>query len=71
MKRLLEWFRARRRTAQTKITLYGLSDHTLRDIGIRRDQIDYLRLDELPRAAAPRREVHRPRIRAITVLRAS
>jgi hypothetical protein len=70
MKRILEWFRARRRTAQTQIILHGLSDHTLRDIGLRRDQIDYLRVDELPRPQG-RQRTNRPRVRAITVLRAS
>jgi len=66
MKKLLEWWRARRRIAGTKVILYGLSDHALRDIGIRRDQIDYLRF-ETPKEP----EARRPRVRAITVLRAS
>ena len=42
MRKILEWLRARRRIARTKVILYGLSDHALRDIGLRRDQIDFV-----------------------------
>jgi uncharacterized protein YjiS (DUF1127 family) len=40
--KLLAWYAARRCAGQTRMILYGLSDHTLRDIGLRREQIqDY------------------------------
>lgn len=37
--RLLAW-RTRLKSRQTRATLHELSDHQLRDIGLRRDQID-------------------------------
>ena len=40
IRRFLEWYRARQRIARTRTLLHTLSDQTLRDIGLRREQID-------------------------------
>ncbi|HYG53673.1 MAG TPA: DUF1127 domain-containing protein [Burkholderiales bacterium] len=40
LKRLLAAWLERRRAAETKAILHGLSDHALRDLGLRRDQIN-------------------------------
>ena len=40
IRRLLAIVRAYRKARQTRLMLYSLSDQTLRDIGLRRDQIE-------------------------------
>jgi uncharacterized protein YjiS (DUF1127 family) len=43
IRKLLNLYWQYRRNRQTQRVLHGLSDHTLRDIGMRRDQIeDYI-----------------------------
>ena len=43
IRRLLDLYRRYRKSRHTQRVLHGLSDHTLRDIGMRRDQIqDYI-----------------------------
>ena len=42
MKRLVIWLWRAYRLRQMQRDLYALSDHQLRDIGLRREQISYL-----------------------------
>ena len=39
MKRIFDWFRNAWALRRTREELYGLSDHMLRDIGLRREDI--------------------------------
>ena len=39
MKRIFDWFRRAWALRQTRLELDGLSDHMLRDIGLRREEI--------------------------------
>jgi uncharacterized protein YjiS (DUF1127 family) len=45
IRKLVAAFLAWRRNRETQRLLYGLSDRTLHDIGLRREQIDYLRVE--------------------------
>lgn len=46
IRKLVAAYLAYRKGRQTRQLLHSLGDHTLRDIGLRRDQIDYLRPGE-------------------------
>ena len=50
MKRIFGWFRKAWALRRTREELYGLSDHMLRDIGLRREEIFSLALPEKRRA---------------------
>lgn len=50
MKRIFDWFRNAWALRRTREELYGLSDHMLRDIGLRREEILSLALPEKRRA---------------------
>lgn len=44
MKRIFEFLLRAHVLRRTRRELYGMSDHMLRDIGVRREQIEFIRL---------------------------
>lgn len=44
LRAIVEAYKAHRLLRQTRRELYALTDHMLRDIGLRRDQIEFIRL---------------------------
>ena len=60
MKRIFDWFRRAWALRRTREELYGLSDHLLRDIGLRREEIASALLERVV-LAEPRLAEVRPR----------
>ena len=60
MKRIFAWFRDAWALRRTREELYGLSDHLLRDIGLRREEIPSALLERVV-LAEPRLAEIRPR----------
>ena len=60
MKRIFDWFRNAWALRQTRLELYGLSDHMLRDIGLSREEIPSALLQRVV-LAEPRLAEIRPR----------
>ena len=60
MKRIFAWFRDAWALRRTREELYGLSDHMLRDIGLRREEIPSALLERVV-LAEPRLAEIRPR----------
>lgn len=59
MKRIFDWFRNAWALRRTRAELYGLSDHMLRDIGLRREDVASALLERVV-LAEPRLAQARP-----------